>query len=63
MKGLTWLERRALVNDPTAAGEWIPEFVFEQLLRDRRATYDASGDFVPTRVGELALLVCPESRA
>ena len=62
MRGLTRLERRALVVDPQAEGEGIPEFVFQALIASGRAR-DTSSGFEATASGLLALEVCPEEPA
>lgn len=59
MRGLTNIERRALVIDPSDVGEGIPEVVFQELIRVGRGYDTADGYFRTTRLGELALLVCP----
>lgn len=62
MRGLTPLERRALVVDASTVGECIPEAVFQSLIALGRGV-DSLNGFEPTPRGELALLVCPiESR-
>lgn len=60
MRGLTRLERRALIVDPNAVGEAIPDCVFEELIRSGRGR-DTPNGFEATALGELALRICPEA--
>lgn len=59
MRGLTYLERRALIVDPSAVDEGIPDLVFRELIRLGRGVDTAEG-FEATELGRLALEVCPE---
>lgn len=62
MKGLSALERRALVVDPSAVGEWIPGHVFDDLIArglarwKRRGWWPFAGTyFAPTDLGQKLL--------
>jgi hypothetical protein len=65
MRGLTQVERRALIIDPGADGECISDAVFAQLARDKRGRWVRerwwhwSKVWIATPAGELALRVCP----
>lgn len=59
VRGLTRDERRALLIDPSAWGESLPDLVFDQLIKDGRGQWTAEG-FEATSWGRLALVVCPE---
>ena len=59
MRGLTYLERRALIVDPSAENEGIPEVVFRELIRLGRAHETLDGHFEATAAGLLALEICP----
>ncbi len=62
MRGLTKNERRALVVDPTADGETMPDVVFSDLIRDGRG-YWGPEYFEVTEMGQKALRVCPKDDA
>lgn len=64
MRGLTYLERRALIVDPNSEGEFIPNVVFDSLIESGRGKWgdptEGSFDgFYATEMGMLALRVCP----
>lgn len=58
MRGLTRLERRALIVDPSAEGEEIPDYVFINLIAQGRAI-EGQFTFDATEMGLKALRVCP----
>ena len=66
MRGLSYLERRALVVDASADGECIPGAVFEALVRSGRGRWVRERwwrfwemTFEATPAGALAIRVCP----
>jgi hypothetical protein len=58
-RGLLTVERRALVVDPSAPDEIIPDRVFDALVDRGLGRWGSDGYWAPTELGALALRCCP----